>query len=83
MLVKAKVLEKAIRGKGVANSELSTKLILIQSNAMEAKFAQLKALVMNMVAQVKSNAFGLEKVRDQKNTSFSNLNVNPRYFCGA
>jgi hypothetical protein len=35
----------------VANSELSTKLVLSQSNTMEAKFAQLKALVMNMVAQ--------------------------------
>jgi hypothetical protein len=48
----------------VANSELSTKLVLSQSNTMEAKFAQLKALVMNMVAQVKSNAFGLGKVKN-------------------
>lgn len=48
----------------MANSELSTKLVLSQSNTMEAKFAQLKALVMNMVVQVKSNAFGLGKVKD-------------------
>jgi hypothetical protein len=67
----------------VANSELFSKLVLSQSNTMEAKFAQLKALVMNMVAKVKSNAFGLGKVKDKKDTSFSNLDVDPRYFCGA
>ncbi len=67
----------------MANSELFSKLVLSQSNTMEAKFAQLKALVMNMVAKVKSNAFGLGKVKDKKDTSFSNLDVDPRYFCGA
>jgi hypothetical protein len=32
---------------------------------------------------MKSNAFGLGKVKDKKYTSFSNLDVDPRYFCGA
>lgn len=43
----------------------------------------METLVMNMATHVKFDAFGLKNVEDQKNTLFFNLNVDPRYFCGA
>jgi hypothetical protein len=35
-----------------------------------------------MATQVKSNAFGLWKAKDQENGRSFSLDVNPRYFCG-
>jgi hypothetical protein len=64
MLVKVKVLGKAKRGKCVTNKGLATKLVQDQPNTMEAKFAQLKALITSMVAQVKSITFGSKKAKD-------------------
>jgi predicted component of type VI protein secretion system len=50
---------------------------------MEAKLAQLEALVISMVAQVKSIAFGPRKVKDREDDQSYGLNVNQRFFCGA
>jgi hypothetical protein len=39
-------------------------------------------LVMNMPTHVKYNAFGLKNAKDQENTSFCNLDLDPRFICG-
>jgi len=62
----------------VVNKGLVNKLTLSQSNTMEAKFAQLHATFMNMMAQVKSNASRLGKANNKKDTLFSSLYVDPR-----
>jgi hypothetical protein len=49
---------------------------------MEAKLAQLEALVISMVAQVKSIAFGPRKVKDKEDDQSYGLDVDQRFFCG-
>jgi hypothetical protein len=49
---------------------------------MEARFAQLKALVTSMAAQMKSIASRLGKVKYRKNGQSYGSNVDPRLFCG-
>jgi hypothetical protein len=46
--------KKGEKGEGVANKGSTTKPIQGQPNAMEARFARLKALVISMATQVKS-----------------------------
>ncbi len=49
---------------------------------MEAKFAQLEALVISMVAHVKSTASRLGKVKDREDGQSYGLNVDLGFFCG-
>jgi hypothetical protein len=49
---------------------------------MEARFARLEALVTRMMAQVKSIASGLEKVKDREDDQSYGLDVNQIFFCG-
>jgi hypothetical protein len=44
---------------------------------MEARFAQLKVVVINMVAHVKSNTFGLRKAKDWEDGQLYGLDVDP------
>jgi hypothetical protein len=39
-------------------------------------------LVMNTATYVKFDAFGLKNAKDQENTSFCNLDLDPIFFCG-
>jgi hypothetical protein len=64
----------------VANIELSTKLVLSQSNTVEAKFAQLKALVMNMVAQVKSQCIWVRESEGLKKHFIFQFRCQPKIF---
>jgi hypothetical protein len=50
---------------------------------MEARFAQLEALITSMAAQMKSIASRLGKAKDKKNGQSYGSNVDPRFLCGA
>jgi hypothetical protein len=47
----------------VIDKWLVTKLVPIQSNTLKARFAQVEALVVNHVAQMKANAFVSSKAK--------------------
>jgi hypothetical protein len=53
--------------KGTPNKRSATKPTQNQSNTMEARFTWLDILVTNKGTQVKFNAYGLKKTKDQKN----------------
>jgi hypothetical protein len=71
------------KGKGTTKGGSTTKLTPSQPNTMEARFAYLEALVMNigssMVAQVKPHASKLGRIKDQENTLSFGSNLG--YFC--
>jgi hypothetical protein len=50
----------------VTNKRVTTKLTPNQSTNVKVKFVQLKALITNMVTQVKSKASRSRKVKDKK-----------------
>jgi hypothetical protein len=49
---------------------------------MEVRFAQLEALVIGMVAQVKCTTFWPRKVKDREDDQSYGLDVNQGFFCG-
>jgi hypothetical protein len=49
---------------------------------MEARFAQLEALVTSMATQVKSTAFGPEKAKNRENEQSYGSNTNQGFFNG-
>ncbi len=61
----------------MANKGPITKPTQGQLNTMEARFARLEALVINMVAHVKSNTSGSRKVKDWKHGQSYGLDVDP------
>jgi len=50
----------------MTTKRVTTKLTANKSTIVKAKFMQLKALIMSMVTQVKSNALRSRKVKDPK-----------------
>jgi hypothetical protein len=49
---------------------------------MEARFAQLKAIIISMAAQMKSIAFRLGKLKDKENDQSYGLDADEGFFCG-
>ncbi len=66
----------------MANKRLATKPTQGQPNTMEARFAQLEALVAIMGTQVKSTTSELRKAKDRKDSQSYGLNVNQGLSCG-
>jgi hypothetical protein len=57
---------KGQKGKGVVNTELTTKPTQGHPNTMDIRFAQMEALVASMAAHMKSTTSGLGEAKDKK-----------------
>jgi hypothetical protein len=74
---KGQGLKKCQHGKNTTNKGSTTKLIQGQPNTMEVWFVQLEALVISMVTQMKSNAYGSKNAKNQKNNQSYSLDIDP------
>jgi cytochrome c oxidase assembly factor CtaG len=82
MLVKAKVLGRARKGKVLLIKGRPPSQHKAHPNTMDIKFAWLEALVTSMVAHMKSTTSGLGKAKDKNMTNHMVQMLIFRIFCG-